>query len=244
MVAAGPAVASSRMVSWRHRLGQLSDDLDLPHGAADRLSALLELVRDDSHAPTTVGDPEKAVETHVADSLSALALPVVREARSVVDLGSGAGFPGLPLAVALPEVGVTLVESQSRKCAFLRRAVEAAGVANAVVACDRAETWPGRGVDLVVARAVAPLAVLAEYAAPLLEVGGSLVAWKGAPAREELEAARRAASLLGLDEPELVAVPARQGADRRTLCRLRKGRPTPDRFPRRPGMARKRPLGG
>ena len=131
---------------------------------------------------------------HVADSLVALDLPAVRSARRVADLGSGGGFPGLALAIALPAAHVALVESVGRKCAFLATAVSELGLGNVEVVNARAEAWPeGIGAqDLVVARALAPLPVLLEYAAPLLEPGGVLVAWKGRrePA-EEADGARR-----------------------------------------------------
>ena len=228
--------------AWRARLDDLADAHDLPAGAAERLAALLRLVRDDDTAPTTVRDPAVAVEAHVADSLAALTLEPVRAAARLADLGSGAGFPGLPLAVALPGARVDLVESLVRKCAFLERAVEACAAGNARIVCARAEAWDARDVDVVSVRAVAPLAVLVEYAAPLLREGGVLVAWKGRRDEAEERAGAAAAEIVGLEPREVVAVPPRPGADHRTLHVYAKVRPTPARFPRRPGMARKRPL--
>ena len=143
--------------------------------------------------PTTVRRPEQAADTHVADALSALQLADLVAARRIADLGSGAGFPGLVLAVALPCARVDLIESQSRKTAVSDRLLQAAKLSNARSVTTRAEDWAthppplgGRGAyDLVTARALAPLAVLAEYASPLLEEGGALVAWKGARERAE-----------------------------------------------------------
>jgi 16S rRNA (guanine527-N7)-methyltransferase len=229
---------------WRTRLAQLSDEHDLPADAAGRLAHLLELVRDDPTAPTTVVDPALAVDAHVADSLAALRLPALRHARRIADIGAGAGFPGLALAVALPDAHVFLVESQSRKCAFLERAVEAVETANASVACTRVEEWPERELDVVTVRAVAPLAVLVEYAAPLLRLGGTLVAWKGQPDADEEAAGARAAEAIGLKVGETIAVAPFPGADRRSLYLYSKALETPAKFPRRPGMARKRPLSG
>jgi 16S rRNA (guanine527-N7)-methyltransferase len=226
-------------------LVSLTERYGLPAAAASRLSSLLDILADDSHAPTTVRSPEQAVDTHVADSLVALELPDVRAASAIADLGAGAGFPGLPLAVALPVAEAVLVESVARKCAFIRAAADAAGLTNVAVIADRAESWTaGLGTrDLVTARALAPLAVLAEYAAPLLREGGVLVAWKGRrDAEEELDAAV-AAEQLGLAVEEIRAVRPYATAEHRHLHVLRKVAPTPDRFPRRPGMARKRPLG-
>ncbi len=229
----------------RRALADLVAAYELPPGAASRLEALLTSLTGDPHAPTTLHDPLTAVRDHLADSLVALELPAVRHAGDVADLGAGAGLPGLPLAVALPAATVTLVESNGRKCDFLRRAVEACGAANARVVHARAEAWAdGLGrCDLVTARALAPLTVVAEYAAPLLAVGGALVAWRGRREPDDEAAAARAAGELGLQVQSPVAVNPYPGALHRHLHVLVKTGPTPARFPRRPGMARKRPLG-
>jgi len=227
---------------WQARLDDLGREHDLPGGAVERLAALLRLVRDDDTAPTTVRDPAAAVDAHVADSLAALTLAPVRAAGRIADLGSGAGFPGLPLAIALPAAHVDLVESLARKCAFLERAIEATAATNAAVVCERAEAWTARDVDVVCVRAVAPLAVLVEYAAPLLREGGTLVAWKGRRDAAEERAGAAAAEIVGLAPVEVVELPSRPGADHRALHCYEKVHETPPRFPRRPGMARKRPL--
>jgi 16S rRNA (guanine527-N7)-methyltransferase len=214
--------------------------------AAGRLTALLALLERDPAAPSSVRGPEQAVEAHLADSLVALELERLRSARTIADLGSGAGFPGIPLAVALPDARVWLVESARRKCEYLTRAVAAAGAVNARIACVRAEAWQEGflACDVVVARALAPLAVIAEYAAPLLGDGGTLVAWKGRRNADEERAAARAAAQLGLALVEVQRVAPYAAARNRYLHVYSKVRPTPARFPRRPGAARKRPLGG
>lgn len=207
-------------------------------------AAYLALLERDPTAPTTVTDPRRGVDEHLADALVALDLPEVRDAREIADLGSGQGVPGLPLALALPSAHVTLVDSLERKGAFMRRAVEVTGAANVDVVVDRAETWAaGRNRhDAILVRAVAPLAVLSEYAAPLLQEGGALVAWKGQPDASEEADMRAAASILGLEVGDRVPVTPWAGAERRSLYVLRKIAPTPPTYPRRPGMARKRPL--
>ena len=210
----------------------------------DALRALLELLADDPTAPTTVVEPERAVDVHLADSLVALEVPAVREARVLADLGSGAGLPGLALAVALRAARVFLVESVGRKGAFLERCVAAMGIRNAEVVVARAEEWrDGIGTcDVVTARALAPLNVLAEYAAPLLREGGALVAWKGRRDPDEEADGQAAAARLGLELEEVRPVSPFPAAKSRHLIVLRKAAPTPEGFPRRPGMARKRPL--
>lgn len=226
------------------RLDALARRYALPDGAAERLAALLRKLADDPHAPTTVVLPLEAVNVHVADALAGLEVQPVREAGTIADLGAGAGFPGLPLALALPDARITLVESNARKCAFIAAAAEAAGISNIDVVAERAEGW-ANGIgrcDVVTARALAPLAVIAEYAAPLLREGGALVAWKGRRDDSEEADARRAAEQLGLELTEIRPVAPYDGADHRHLYVLHKIAPTPSRFPRRPGMARKRPL--
>lgn len=225
-------------------MGRLASRYGLPAGSDDQLARLLDLVAVEPSAITTVRDPAEGVDVHVADSLVALDLPTVRSARRIADLGSGGGFPGLALAVALPEARVALVESVGRKCAFLTATVGELGLANVEVVNARAEAWEaGRDAhDLVVARALAGLPVLLEYAAPLLEHGGLLVAWKGRLEPTERADGAAAAGALGMSAPEAVAVAPFPGAHDRFLYLSSKVSPTPDRYPRRPGMARKRPI--
>ena len=213
-----------------------------PPVAVEALSRILELQATDPTASTTVRDLAAAVDRHVADSLVALDLDVVREARRIADLGSGAGWPGLALAAALPEAHVWLVESAVRHVRYLERAVEVGGLANVTVVHARAEEW-GEEVELVTARALAALPVLLEYAAPLLSMGGHLVAWKGAVPEDESAAGAAAAEILGMALVEVRAVFPYAGARDHTLHVFCKIAPTPERFPRRPGMATKRPLG-
>jgi 16S rRNA (guanine527-N7)-methyltransferase len=217
----------------------------LPAGALAALRALLELLAADPIAPTALRDPQRVLEDHLADALVSLELEPVRAARTVADLGSGAGVPGLPLAIAKPNAAFALVESNGRKCDFIARAAARCGLRNVEVINERVEAWTGGSerFELVTARALAPLAVVAEYAAPLLSHGGSLVAWRGTrdPAAER--AATTAAGALGLAVVAIRAVQPYSGARSRHLHVFAKETPTPPAFPRRPGMARKRPLG-
>lgn len=225
-------------------LAALADRFGLPPGATERLDRLLTLVADDPHAPTTVRDRALAIDAHVADALVALELDAVRSAGRIADLGSGAGFPGLVLAAALPDARVALVESSGRKCAFLERAVSSMGLENVEVVCGRAESWAaGIGsVDVAAARALARLNVLVEYAAPLLVEGGRLVAWKGRRDADEEADGAAAAAATGLVPVAIVPVRPWDGAEHLHLHVYEKVRPTPNRFPRRPGIAVKRPL--
>jgi len=218
----------------------------LAEGQSRRLAAVLSVLSADQRAPTSVRSPELAVDVHIADSLVALELDAVCSARRIADVGSGAGFPGLALAVALPDCEVALVESHGRKCAFLEELLVHAAGANAHVVCARVEEWAdGSGAhDVVVARAVGAQPVVLEYGAPLLRLGGSLVDWRGRRDRAEEEASLRAASVLGMELARVEPVEPFEGARDLHLHIYTKVGETPARFPRRAGMARKRPLGG
>jgi 16S rRNA (guanine527-N7)-methyltransferase len=224
------------------RLGQR---YGLPATAVERLGRLAHLLATDPVAPTSVRELPRVVDDHLADSLVALELDAVRSAGTVADLGSGAGLPGLPLAISLPHTTFSLVESARRRGAFIERAIEACEIANARAVNARAEAWPdGLGrFDLVIARALAPLAVVAEYAAPLLRRQGVAVVWRGRRDPEDEDAAREACKELGLEPLEVRHVQPYPAAEHRYLHLMLKVMETPGRFPRRPGVAAKRPLG-
>jgi 16S rRNA (guanine527-N7)-methyltransferase len=191
------------------------------------------------------------MEVHVADSLSGLEVPELASARRIADIGAGAGFPGMVLAIAIPRAQVDLIESAGRKTAVTDRLIQAAEVSNARSITARVEDYArveaalggGReAYDAVTARAVGPLAVLVEYAAPLLRPDGVLVAWKGARDSAEEAGGAAAAEKLGMAVKEVVPVQPYPASENRHLHVYRKIAPTPERFPRRAGMARKRPL--
>ncbi|MFI5004174.1 MAG: 16S rRNA (guanine(527)-N(7))-methyltransferase RsmG [Solirubrobacterales bacterium] len=232
------------IVPGASHLRGLCDRYGLSEGQHDQLGAILRALASDDRAPTAVRDPARAVEVHLADSLVALELEVWGSARRIADLGAGAGFPGLALAVALPESEVRLVEAQARKCAFARDLCTRAEIANARVVCARAEEWV-EGIDshgAVLARALAPQAVVVEYAAPLLRVGGFLVDWRGRRDRAAERSGASAAERLGLELVEIRRMDPYAGARDHHLHLYAKVRATPEGFPRRAGMARKRPL--
>ena len=226
------------------RLAELAVQWDIGPEGTHAIAHFLTLLATDDTAPTTVRALDQAVETHVADALSGLAVPELAAARRVADLGAGAGVPGLVLAAARPSLRVTEVESVGKKCAFMEQAIAVMGIANADVVCARAEQWTaGFGAcDAVTARALAPLPVLVEYAAPLLAPGGVLVAWKADVEPSEHADGDAAAEILGLAGARVVPVPPFPGADRRSLYVYLKVGSVPNGYPRRAGMARKRPL--
>lgn len=230
------------------RLEELAARYRLHNDAVPALLAVLEALAREDDPHTTVSDPAQAVDVHIADSLSGLEVPDLRGAGRLADVGSGAGFPGLPLAVALPRARVDMIEAASRKCAVIDRLTHAAGLDNEIVRAlpMRAEeraAWGGReSYEVVTARAVAALPVLVEYASPLLAVGGVFVAWKAALEPDEISRGAKAAVEVGLEAEAVVEVQPYPGIRNRNLVVYRKVAPSPERFPRRPGMAAKRPL--
>jgi len=221
-------------------------------GLIDHLRLLLAWNR--SINLTAIRDPATAVREHVLDSLTAL--PVLREARieTLLDLGSGGGYPGLPLALALPARRALLVESVGKKATFL---TAAAVLATEVLAAGQGrgevDVFSGRAEALaadprhrerwqaVVARAIAPLAELAEIALPLVARGGILVAWKRQPLEAELAAAEPALRQLG-GAPAVLWPVGLAGLEDHVLVIVEKLRLTPADFPRDPARRRRRPL--
>lgn len=166
------------------------------------------------------------------------------EARNVVDVGSGGGLPGLVLKIARPELSVTLVEADQAKAAFLVQASARLGLNKVDVVAGRAEEAAHdpayrEAFDVATARALAPMRVLVELCLPFVRVGGRLLAQK--TEKEDVDAAAHALELLGGSPPQIVAAPtaARRGG---TIVVVSKLRPTPDRYPRRPGTPARRPL--
>jgi 16S rRNA (guanine527-N7)-methyltransferase len=217
----------------------------------EQLERLVEVLSAGCGAPSTVRDPAEVRSVHIADSLSGLEFGELTRARQIADVGAGAGLPGLVLAVAVPGARVDLIEANARKCEFIERAVASAALTNTRTLPVRAEDWArepapvgGReAYDLVSARAVGRLATLAELASPLLAADGALVAWKGRRDAGEEEELARAAEGLAMEPVEVRWVGPYAGSRNRHLHLIRKRGPTPERLPRRPGMAKKRPFG-
>ncbi|HJX32781.1 MAG TPA: 16S rRNA (guanine(527)-N(7))-methyltransferase RsmG [Solirubrobacterales bacterium] len=210
------------------------------------LQKVLDLLAEERASVSSVTD-DRAWEVHIADSLTGLEIPELREASRIADIGSGAGFPGLALAAALPQAQLDLIESVGRKCDFMRRAIAASGISNARVIDSRSEEWAGgegrESYGAVTARAVGRLSTLAELASPLLLDGGVLVAWKGKRDADEEAQLQRAAPRLAMQPDQVLHVGPYAGSQHRHLHLIRKKGETPADLPRRPGMAKKRPRG-
>lgn len=187
---------------------------------------------------------------HVLDSLSCFLSEAVRKAGRLVDVGSGGGLPGLAINIVRPEAKVTLVEATQKKARFLRQAVGEIGLVRVEILNARAEEvarWGGQRseYEVATARALARLAVVAEYCVPLLRVGGCVVSMKGRLDTVELAEGERAAKMLGAEVEEIIRVPLlpEVGEKERHLVVLRKTRETPPAYPRRVGVPAKQPLG-
>jgi 16S rRNA (guanine527-N7)-methyltransferase len=224
--------------AWGHPLSPLQlDQFDVYTAELRRWNERINL--------TAIADEPSIVTRHFLDSLRC-ADSWGSAPRSLVDIGAGAGFPGLPLKILRPELQLTLVESIAKKAAFLRHMVDTLALTNVDIVIARAEA-AGRDpaqrerYDVAVARAVAELRVLAEYCLPLCQIGGRFLAPKGARIEDELQAALPAIAQLGgrLVAIEPVALPE---LEPRTLVIIEKINPTPPQYPRAPGVPAKRPL--
>lgn len=220
--------------------GEQMDALYRYYGLLARANARMNL--------TAVTDPESAARRHFLDALCPPALAAIPPGAAVVDVGSGAGIPGLPLAVARPDIRVTLTDARKKKTDFISAVIAALRLPNAAALWGRAEDM-GRNAahreryDCALARGVAPLPVLCEYLLPFVRTGGRMLAWKGSAAGEELAAARPAIAALGGGESAL-----RPYAISREFCSFslivcEKIRPTPPAYPRSSGKPAKYPLG-
>jgi 16S rRNA (guanine527-N7)-methyltransferase len=219
----------------------------LDQSAIDKLGLFGNLLLNAPFNVTSIRDAEAVERLHFLDCLSLLDLEPVRMARRLVDLGAGGGLPALVLALALPGTMVTAVESQQKKCNFIREVATAMGLANVDVCCSRAEEYgqnAGRGAhDVAVSRALASLPVLAEYSIPLLAVGGAMVAMKGEISNQECIQAQKALDILGGGRLESLRLHPFEGAENRWVYMAAKVKATPASLPRRPGTPTKQPLG-
>ncbi len=219
------------LIVWKERLNLTAitayEDVQIKH-FLDSLSCLLALA--DSTEPARARDLG--------------GLPPLYS----IDIGTGAGFPGLPLKIVWPRLRLTLLEATGKKVVFLEHMVDRLGLEGVAVIKGRAEEMgrdPGHRerYDLVLARAVAPLPILVEYALPLCRLGGRVVAQKGADVQAEAEAAEEAMAIVGGRLVHILTVDLPSLAEGRSLVVIEKMAPTPDKYPRRPGRPGKRPLG-
>lgn len=199
---------------------------------------------------TAIRTPEDFLSKHAADCIAAAEFirPLIKSgSATLLDVGSGAGFPALPIAISLPEISVTALDSTAKKIAYITEAARRVGCANVTGITGRAEEIAAdpamrESFDFVTARAVARLNVLMELCAPFVKVGGYFIAMKGAQAAEEAAEAAHAVSILGFSAPEIRPYSLPMLDDSRAFVCCRKVSPTPDRYPRQYAKIVKIPL--
>jgi 16S rRNA (guanine527-N7)-methyltransferase len=230
---------------WQ-RLAQASDR-ELDNTQVQLLERYLALLIDANARVnlTRVTDPDQGRLLHIADSLTLLR-HIPPDCRMLADIGSGGGVPGIPLAIALPETRVVLIEATGKKCRFLTETAEALGLRNLEVRAVRAED-AGRSdlresCDVVTARAVGALVFVVEWCLPLARKGGRVLAMKGPKLVEELPPALKPIKTLGGAEPTTHAVADLPGVEGHVICRIDKLTRTPDFFPRSATAAKGKPM--
>lgn len=213
-------------------------------------SALLEGNR--SVNLTAIKDPEEVEIRHFADSIAAA--PVIsglvnnKEDFSLIDVGTGGGFPGLPLKIVFPEASFTLLDSIAKKTDFVRRTAELLELDKIEVVNGRAEDLAGAGgvsretYDICVSRAVANTATLSEYCLPFVKTGGAAVLYKAGNISDELKEAEIAISVLGGEIISIIRHTLPGDAAERSLVVIKKTGPTPEKYPRRSGKPAKSPI--
>ena len=197
---------------------------------------------------TAVTEWEDVVVRHFIDSLSLVKAADLKKDITILDLGTGAGFPGIPLKIAFPNLKIVLMDSLNKRILFLQEVIEQLQLKEISAVHGRAEELARKAeyreqFDLCVSRAVANLSSLSEYCLPFVKVGGTFISYKSGKAMEEIEAAGRAVKLLGgASKPDVVSFDLPGTDMSRALVCIRKEQPTPKKYPRKAGTPAKEPL--
>lgn len=196
---------------------------------------------------TAVTEPEDMLDRHFVDSLTILKTDLMNDVTTMIDVGTGAGFPGLVLAIARPDLQVTLLDAQQKRLTFLDAVCDQINVTNTTLVHARAEDGGQNRIlrerfDLAIARAVAPLNMLYEFLLPFVRIGGKAVCLKGPALWSEMEKGRDAAAILGAEVLDPIECPVAGQDWQHFLLPAQKIRPTPLPYPRRAGIPKQKPL--
>lgn len=196
---------------------------------------------------TGITEYEEVIQKHFVDSLALCKAVDIKEAQTLIDIGTGAGFPGIPLKIAYPQLQVTLLDSLQKRIKFLNEVISQLGLTGVETIHGRAEDFAKPSMkreayDICVSRAVANLASLSEYCLPYVKVGGYFIPYKSGKIEEEMEASKKAVFLLGGKLEEEVKFMLPESDISRSLIKIKKVSATPKKYPRKSGMATKEPI--
>ena len=233
-------------IQKRLKINEIPYTGDLP----DKLSVYLTMLNEWNHKMdlTAVTDDNETLDKHFIDSLTVLKTGLIIPKASLIDVGTGAGFPGMVLAMARPDLTVTLLDSQQKRLSFLAETAKAADVRNVIMIHARAEDGAKKKelreqFDIAAARALAPLNVLCEYLLPYVKKNGYALCWKGPALKEEIESGRKAVHLTGGRFEMPVCCPVYGREWEHIILPIRKYQPTPKIYPRKAGTPKQKPLG-